>query len=147
MIKQIGTKIYYCNLTGNIIKIIGDIQGDVNETTLDEDYNIYQELNERNKESIGLLTFKYGEYSKLSNGSTGVRVNLETKELEFSYDPLPEIPQEPNEIDVIKDKIDILNAQNANLLLANAKKEVEINTLNNNLANITLEVAKMKVGA
>lgn len=44
-------------------------------------------------------------------------------------------------------KIDILNAQNANLLLDNAKKEIEISTLNKNLANVTLEVAKMKVGA
>ena len=27
MIKQIGTKIYYSVLTGNVIKIIGDMQG------------------------------------------------------------------------------------------------------------------------
>lgn len=58
----------------------------------------------------------------------------------------PEAPQEPSEIDKIKDKIDILNAQNANLLLDNAKKEIEINTLNTNLANVTLEVAKIKGG-
>ena len=35
MIKQIGTKIYYCLLTGNVIKIIGDCQGYVKETTFD----------------------------------------------------------------------------------------------------------------
>ena len=33
MIKQIGTKIYYCNITGNVIKIIGDMMGYVKETT------------------------------------------------------------------------------------------------------------------
>lgn len=54
---------------------------------------------------------------------------------------------EKTELENVNGKIDILNAQSANLLLANAKKEVEINNLNNNLANITLEVAKMKVGA
>ena len=43
MIKQIGTKIYYCLLTGNIIQIIGDCQGYVRETTFDEDYEIYSE--------------------------------------------------------------------------------------------------------
>ncbi|WP_270943218.1 hypothetical protein [Romboutsia lituseburensis] len=43
-------------------------------------------------------------------------------------------------------KIDILNAQSANLLLDNAKKEIEISTLNTNLANVTLEVAKIKGG-
>ncbi|MGG7060261.1 hypothetical protein ACQPUZ_18655, partial [Clostridium tertium] len=105
MIIKIGTKVYYCTNTGNVIKTIGDMVGFVKKTSFDEDYEMYPELNERNKESIGLLTFNYGEYSNLSNGSTGVRVNLETKELEFSYDPLPELPQEPNEIDVIKDKI------------------------------------------
>lgn len=119
MIIKIGTKVYYCNNTGNVIKIIGDMIGFVEKTSFDEDFLIYSELNERNRETIGLISLEYGEYQKISKGSTGVRVNLETKELEFSYDPLPEIPQEPNEIDVIKDKIDILKAENLRL------KEVE----------------------
>ena len=54
--KKIGTKIYYCFLTGNVIKIIGDCQGYVRETTFDEDYEIYSELKERDKNTIGLLT-------------------------------------------------------------------------------------------
>lgn len=58
----------------------------------------------------------------------------------------PEIEEIPNDIDALKNKIDILNAQSANLLLDNAKKEIEISTLNTNLANITLEVAKIKGG-
>lgn len=110
--KQIGTKIYYCLLTGNVIKIIGDMQGYVKETTFDEDIEIYTELKERNKSSIGLLTFDYGEYPKLSKGSTGVMVNLETKELIFSYE---ELPQEPTEIEIIQEKISILEAENENL--------------------------------
>ena len=102
MIKQIGTKLYYCLLTGNVIKIIGDMQGYVKETTFDKDIEIYTELKERNRGSIGLLTFKYGEYPKLSQGSTGVMVDLETKELIFSYEELPTPPQEPTEIELIK---------------------------------------------
>lgn len=43
-------------------------------------------------------------------------------------------------------KISILEGQNANLLLDNAKKEIEINGLNKNLANVTLEIAKIKGG-
>ena len=43
-------------------------------------------------------------------------------------------------------KISILQEQNANLLLDNAKKEIEINGLNKNLANVTLEIAKIKGG-
>lgn len=113
--KQIGTKLYYCLLTGNVIKIIGDCQGYVRETTFDEDYEIYTELKEREKSSIGLLTFEYGEYPKLSQNSTGVMVDLETKELIFSYEELPTPPQEPTEIEIIQEKISILEAENESL--------------------------------
>jgi hypothetical protein len=131
--KQIGTKIYYCLLTGNVIKIIGDCQGYVRETTFDEDYEIYSELKEREKSSIGLLTFNYGEYPKLSQGSTGVMVNLETKELIFSYEELPTPPQEPAEIEKIKEKISILEAENEKLKVEQEQQNEEI--LVNMLAN------------
>lgn len=115
MIKQLGTKIYYCLLSGNVIKIIGDMQGYVKETTFDEDIEIYTELKERDKSTIGLLQFEYGEYPKLSKKSTGVMVNLETKELIFSYEELPQEPIEPTEIEIIQNKISILEAENENL--------------------------------
>ena len=111
MIKQIGTKIYYCLLTGNVIKIIGDMQGYVRETSLDEDIEIYTELKERDKDTIGLLAFKYGEYPKLSQSSTGVIVNLETKELIFSYDELPQEPIEPTEIEIMQNEIKALKEE------------------------------------
>lgn len=135
MIKQIGTKLYYCLLTGNVIKIIGDMQGYVRETTFDEDYEIYTELKERNKSSIGLLTFNYGEYPKLSKGSTGVMVNLETKELIFSYEELPTPPQEPTEIEIMQEKISILEAENKTLkqelsITQDAVNELIFNSLN-----------------
>lgn len=130
--KQIGTKLYYCLLTGNVIKIIGDCQGYVRETTFDEDYEIYTELKEREKSSIGLLQFNYGEYPKLSKGSTGVMVNLETKELIFSYE---ELPQEPTEIEIIQEKISILEAENETLkqelsITQDAVNELIFNFLN-----------------
>ena len=39
-------------------------------------------------------------------------VNLETKELEFSYEELPQEPTEPTEIEIIKDKISTLEVEN-----------------------------------
>lgn len=113
--KKIGTKIYYCLTSGNVIKIVGDCQGYVRETTFDEDYEIYSELKERNKSTIGLLQLEFGEYTKLSEGSTGARVNLETKELEFNYEELPQEPQGASEIEMIQEKISILEAENENL--------------------------------
>ncbi len=133
MIKQIGTKIYYCLLTGNVIKIIGDCQGYVKETTFDEDIEIYSELKERNKSSIGLLQFEYGEYPKLSQGSTGVMVNLETKELIFTYEELPVPPQEPSEIEIMQGKISVLEAENEKLKVEQEQQDEEI--LVNMLAN------------
>ena len=133
MIKQIGTKIYYCLVTGNVIKIIGDMQGYVKETSFDEDIEIYTELKERDKETIGLLQFSYGEYPILSKGSTGVMVDLETKELIFSYEELPTPPQEPTEIEIIQDKISILEAENEKLKVEQEQQNEEI--LVNMLAN------------
>ena len=133
MIKQIGTKIYYCLLTGNVIKIIGDVMGYVKETSFDEDIEIYTELKERGKDSIGLLQFEYGEYPKLSKNSTGVMVDLETKELIFSYEELPTPPQEPTEIEVIQEKISILEAENEKLKVEQEQQNEEI--LVNMLAN------------
>ena len=104
MIKQIGTKIYYCLMTGNVIKIIGDMQGCVRETTFDEDIEIYTELKERDKETIGILQFEYGEYFKLSQNSTGVMVDTKTKELIFTYEELPIEPVEPSDIDILKEE-------------------------------------------
>ena len=111
MVKQIGTKVYYCLLTGNVIKIIGDMMGYVKETSFDEDIEIYTELKERDKENIGFIQFEYGEYPKLSQNATGVMVDLETKELIFSYDELPQEPIEPTEIEIMQNEIKTLKEE------------------------------------
>ena len=128
MIKQIGTKIYYCLTSGNVIKIVGDCQGYVKETTFDEDYEIYTELKERDKSSIGLLIFEFGEYPKLSKGSTGVMVDLETKELIFNYEELPQEPQEPTKIEIMQERI--------------IQLENEINRLQNSINEMRLRILK-----
>ena len=126
--KQIGTKIYYCTITGNVIKIIGDMQGYVKETTFNEDIEIYTELKERDRDSIGLLQFNYGEYPKLSQNASGAMVDLQTKELIFSYEELPQEPQEPTEfelmqeeIKVLKEEINILKTSISELSISNLK--------------------------
>ena len=82
-----------------------------------------------------MLAFEYGEYPKLSQGSTGVMVNLETKELIFSYEELPIPPQEPTEIEIIQNKISILEAENETLkqelsITQDAVNELIFNSLN-----------------
>ena len=135
MIKQLGAKIYYCLLTGNVIKIIGDMQGYVKETSFDEDYEIYTGLKERDKNSIGLLTFEFGEYPVLSKNATGVMVDLEAKELIFSYEELPTLPQESTWEEELEKKISILEAENKILkqelsITQDAVNELIFNSLN-----------------
>lgn len=131
--KKIGTKLYYCLLTGNVLQLVGDMAGNVIEPTFEQDYEVYNNLKERDKSTIGLLKFEYGEYPKLSQGSTGVMVNLETKELIFTYEELPVPPQEPSEIEIIQDKISVLEAENEKLKVEEEKQNEEI--LVNMLAN------------
>ena len=134
MIKQIGTKIYYCLVTGNVIKIIGDMMGYVKETTFNEDIEIYTELKERDRESIGLLQFEYGEYPKLSQDATGVMVDLETKELIFSYEELPTPPQEPTWEEEMEKKISILEQNNQEL-------REELTQIQTSIASLTSLIA------
>ena len=138
MIKQIGTKIYYCLLTGNVIKIIGDMQGYVKETSFDEDIEIYTELKERDRDTIDLLQFSYGEYPKLSKNASGVMVDLETKELIFSYEELPTPPQEPTEIEIMQEKISILECENKALREELTQIQTSIDSLTSLIA-ATLE--------
>ena len=63
--KQIGSKIYYLISNGNAILNTGDMMGCVVETSFDEDYNNYTDLNKYAKDSIGCIKLEYGELGKL----------------------------------------------------------------------------------
>ena len=139
MIKQIGTKIYYCLLTGNVIKIIGDMMGYVKETTFSEDIEIYTELKERDINTIGLLQFNYGEYPKLSKNSSGVIVDLETKELIFSYEELPAEPIEPTWEEQMESKISILECENKALKEELTQIQTSIDSLTSLIASTLKE--------
>ncbi|MBO3443421.1 hypothetical protein [Clostridium sp. CCUG 7971] len=85
------------------------------------------------------VNIPYIEIDNIPIGKFVASVDAETK------DPIYEdIPK--NETQILRDEISILNEQNSKLLLDKAKNEIQINTLNKNLANVTLEVAKMKGG-
>lgn len=63
--KQIGTKIYYLKNTGNILIETGDMQGFVNESSFDEDYENYADLKKYDKDKIGCLKLEYGQLGQL----------------------------------------------------------------------------------
>ncbi|ANB62231.1 hypothetical protein [Anoxybacteroides amylolyticum] len=92
---RIGRKIYYDKSTGNVILDTGEMMGAVVETTIDQDFEIYQTLKERVRDTVGVIQLEYGQYAEDFTQCNGFRVNPQTLELEFSY-PDPTTPtQEP----------------------------------------------------
>jgi hypothetical protein len=83
-------KIYYDIVTGERIWDNSYNQS----TTIDfnHDYAVVGELKVRVKESIGLLVLENGLYAQDFAECNGYRVNVATRELEFSY-PVPGEPQ------------------------------------------------------
>jgi hypothetical protein len=95
MINQIGRRIYYDKTTGNVILDTGERIGTVIETTIDQDFETYQVLKERVRDTVGVIQLEYGQYAADFAQCNGYRVNPETLELEFSYhDPNATEPQE-----------------------------------------------------
>lgn len=84
---NIGRKIYYDLETGNVILNTGERSGDVVESTIDQDFASYQILNERVRETVGVITLAYGEYKESFQSASGYRI--ENGGLQFSYDTSP----------------------------------------------------------
>lgn len=85
--------IFYDNVTGDVI--IEESRKD-NIPSVERVIEIYPKLNERKRESYDVLILGYSDYAQDFAECNGYRVNVETKELEFSYpNPNEERPNEP----------------------------------------------------
>lgn len=122
MINQIGRKIYFDKSTGNVILDTGEKMGAVIETTIDQDFETYQALKERVRDTVGVIKLEYGQYAEDFAQCNGYRVNPETLELEFSYpDPNVTEPQEPVFQKPLTEQIKELEEQNLELMLSIAE--------------------------
>lgn len=88
---QIGRKIYYEVVTGNIIVNTGERNGGTIPTTIEQDIAIYTVLSKLNRDTFDVLELDFGAYSQDFAECNGYRVNVDTKTLEFSY-PDPNEP-------------------------------------------------------
>jgi hypothetical protein len=82
---KIGRRIYYDLLTGNVILDKGEMQGSVVQTTVDQDFFTFLELKQRDRATVGVKELAFGEFSQDFATCNGVRVDLTTKELLFTY--------------------------------------------------------------
>ncbi|MCL6615558.1 MAG: hypothetical protein K6T39_00235 [Anoxybacillus ayderensis] len=92
----IGRKIYYDKITGNIILDTGEMAGFVQEATIDQDFETYEVLKQRVRDTVGVIQLEFGQYAQDFAECNGYRVNPQTLELEFSYpNSNATEPQEP----------------------------------------------------
>ncbi|SET86249.1 hypothetical protein SAMN05216389_1463 [Oceanobacillus limi] len=111
---QVGKKVYYDILTGNVILDTGERQGSVIPTTVEQDVQTYKILTERNRETFDVIELEYGQYRQDFRESNGFRVNPETKDLEFSYPDPNEEPQEPVYQKPLSEEVDKLKTEDLN---------------------------------
>lgn len=58
---EIGRKIYFDKATGNVLQDCGERQGDVIETTLDQDFQAHTTLQPYQQSAVGVIQLNYGE--------------------------------------------------------------------------------------
>jgi hypothetical protein len=119
---QIGRKIYYEKITGNIIQDTGERSGNVVETTPEQDFASYQALAERVPETVGLLQLEYGQYMEDFQKSSSVRVDVTVAEpaLLFSFPPElgEEQPEEPIYQPTTQQRLTSLETNSINTMIA-----------------------------
>jgi len=89
---QIGMRIYYDILTGDVILNTGERSGDVVVTTVGQDFESYKALADRVSETVGMIQLEYGQYAEDFMQCDGYRIDPVTEEVLFSYSD----PDQPN---------------------------------------------------
>ena len=88
----IGSRVFFLKENGNVILKTGEAEGWVNPTTVEEDFKNYTELSKYNRDVVDYIELQFGEFKTEFAECTSYRVNIQTKELEFDYTPVPEPP-------------------------------------------------------
>lgn len=113
---QIGAKVYYDKTTGDVLVNTGERSGNVVETTVEQDFEVYRELTQRVPESVGMIQFEFGAHvDDYAAGGALVRLNPETLEPLFTYSH-PESSPEPRP--ALSTQVSALESETAALNLA-----------------------------
>ncbi len=110
--KYFGSRVYYLKENGNVVFKTGQAEGWVTEITPTQDWEIYTELQKYTKESLDFIQLQYDEFKTEFAECTSYRVNVDTKQLEFDYTPVPEPPEVPH-TPTIHERLDALEQVNA----------------------------------
>lgn len=80
---QIGRKIYYEKTNGVIIWDKGEMEGDVRETTFEEDCGVMPVLTLIDSNQLGILQLNFGDYQEEFLTCRGCKINPITNLPEF----------------------------------------------------------------
>lgn len=120
--KYIGKRIYYLKVDGRVILDTGEAEGWVNPTTTEDDWRIYTELQKYNPEEVDFIEIKWGEFKTEFSECTSYKVNIDTKQIEFDYTPIPDPPDVPKKPS-IHERMDVqenTNNEQDELIISNA---------------------------
>lgn len=126
---ELGGKVYYDTRTGAVLVVTGDSFGDVRETTEDEDFAAFTPLKNRERDTVDVLRFEYGQYSEdYAAGGYIAQVNVETKEPLFVYPEAGEGPVKTPE-PALSDRVKAAESEVERLTAADLDNKEMIATL------------------
>ncbi|MDU3526401.1 MULTISPECIES: hypothetical protein [Clostridium] len=121
---------YYLRINNNSFGFVVEGIHEIKEKDIEinnEDYNRFFELQSQ------------GKQFRIKETPTGEELFGYVEEYTPEITPIDPVP---NETDILKEKVDILEKENADLLLDSALKDSKIETLQSDIADIMKEMAK-----
>ncbi|CAM3992482.1 hypothetical protein PALA111701_31950 [Paenibacillus lactis] len=143
-VKPLGRRFFWVKSTGNIVAQRNEMSLGV-ESTKEEDFQAYIELQSYDPQAIEMTTFEPGQHKEEFEMATDWRFNPETGEIEFLYSGNPGEP--PVYRKPLTQEVDELNTTMGTLLLENANDKATIASLEDTVGSLLLEVASLKGGA
>lgn len=135
-LKKIPRKIYYDKLTGIVLLDTGEHLTIMDETTLEQDIKTYKALSERNEDSFDYIRLEYGQYYDDFMQASSFRVDVETKEIIFTYREIDENGEETEITPTVP-----LSVQVSELTQKSNSQETQINQQEQAIAELTMLVS------
>lgn len=103
---EIGRRIYYLKINGQILVDTGERSGDVVGTTVEQDFEMYTELLKYDRNLVGTLELSYGAHKQDFQEATGYTIDPQSGEILFSYAPAtsPTPPMVPLSVQIEQQK-------------------------------------------
>lgn len=134
----IGRKVYYELATGDVVLTTLE-KPNINavNTTKEQDFEIYDVLQARNPDTVGVIQLEFGQYQSEFQTAKSYKVNLETNELVFEYP----VYNPPLTEQIERLKSENLSLKEENQELKEQQKELQTSLLETqNAINALLEV-------